>query len=200
MSFPRPARRRRLAIGVPLLLAALPACGGGPPTGSILPEDPKMNTIRLQSTAFAEGGAIPKTYTCDGEDVSPPLKWSGVPDAAKSLALVVEDPDAPRGTWTHWVLFDLPADVGELPQGVPKEERVELGPGGKAARQGKNDFGKTGYGGPCPPSGTHRYVFQLFALDTEPGLRPGTTREQLLRAIKGHVLAEGRLTGRYSRG
>jgi Raf kinase inhibitor-like YbhB/YbcL family protein len=200
MRCPRTARERRLPIGVTVLLAALPACGGGPSTEAILPEDPKRNTIHLESPAFADGGAIPKTYTCDGGDVSPPLKWSGVPEAAKSLALVVEDPDAPRGTWTHWVLFDIPADVGELPQGVPTEGRVELGPGGKAARQGKNDFGKTGYGGPCPPSGTHRYVFRIYALGTELGLGPGTTRDQLLRAVKGHVLAEGRLTGRYSRG
>jgi Raf kinase inhibitor-like YbhB/YbcL family protein len=156
-------------------------------------------TIRLQSPAFLEGGAIPKTYGCDGKDVSPPLKWSGVPETARSLAVVVEDPDAPLGTWTHWVLFDLAADLRELNEGVPTAERVELGSGGHSALQGKNDFGKTGYGGPCPPGGTHHYVFRVFALDASPDLGPGATRQQLLRAIKGHVLAEGRLTGLYSK-
>jgi Raf kinase inhibitor-like YbhB/YbcL family protein len=195
MNDPHTTRKRRFSIGVGLLLAALPACGGSPTAESILPEDPKLSTIHLESPAFADVGAIPQVYTCDGEDVSPPLKWSGVPEAAKSLALVVEDPDAPRGTWTHWVLFDLPADVTELPRGVPADGRVDLG-NGKAARQGRNDFGKAGYGGPCPPSGTHRYVFRLFALDAEPGLGPGATRQDLLRSIKNHVLAEGKLTGR----
>ena len=195
----RASAMRRISIGGPILLVLLPACGRSPSTESILPEDPKMDTIRLQSPAFADGGAIPTEYTCDGKDVSPPLEWSGVPDAARSLALVVEDPDAPRGTWTHWVLFDLPADVGGLPEAVPTVELVELVAGGKSARQGRNDFGKVGYGGPCPPGGTHRYVFRLFALDAELGLGSKTTRLDLLRSIQGHILAEGQLKGRYSR-
>jgi Raf kinase inhibitor-like YbhB/YbcL family protein len=182
------------------LLALLPGCGRSPTTESILPEGPNMTAIHLQSPAFADGGAIPKLYTCDGKDISPPLEWSGVPGPARSLALVVEDPDAPRGTWTHWVLFDVPADLGSLPEAVPTDERVGLGAGGKAARQGRNDFGKVGYGGPCPPGGTHHYVFRIYALDVELGLGPETTREALLRSVKGHVLAEGRLTGLYSRG
>ena len=129
----------------------------------------------------------------------PTLAWSGVPEAARSLALICEDPDAPRGTWTHWVIFDIPASVKELGEGVPAQERVEVTAGGEAALQGKNDFKKTGYGGPCPPSGTHRYFFRIYALDTGLGLGPGTTRQDLLRSIKGHVLAEGELMGRYSR-
>jgi Raf kinase inhibitor-like YbhB/YbcL family protein len=181
------------------LLLLLPGCGRGTPTETLLPEDPKTMTIHLESPAFADNQPIPKVYTCDGKGVSPPLRWSGVPENARALALVCEDPDAPRGTFTHWVVFDLPPDAKELPEGVPTVERVALGTGGVAARQGKNDFGKTGYGGPCPPSGTHHYVFRIFALDDKPDPGPGAGRETLLRAIKGHVLAEGRLTGLYSR-
>jgi Raf kinase inhibitor-like YbhB/YbcL family protein len=156
-------------------------------------------SIHIESTAFAGGGAIPKLYTCDGKDVSPPLTWSGVPVTARSLALICDDPDAPRGIWTHWVIFDLPASVGGLGEGVPAHERVTVTEGGGSAIQGKNDFGKPGYGGPCPPSGTHRYFFRIYALDTELGLGPATTRQDLLRSIKGHVLAEGELMGTYSR-
>ncbi len=155
--------------------------------------------IPIASQAFSSGGTIPTLYTCDGKDVSPPLTWSGIPEKARSIALICDDPDAPRGTWTHWVLFDLPANISGLGEGVPPQERVTVAPGGATALQGKNDFGKTGYGGPCPPSGTHRYFFRIYALDTELGLGPKTTRQDLLRAIKGHVLAEGELMGRYSR-
>ncbi|HWE40457.1 MAG TPA: YbhB/YbcL family Raf kinase inhibitor-like protein [Isosphaeraceae bacterium] len=186
---------RRASIALALLLG----CGRSPSSEAILPDDPGKVTIRLRSAAFADGGDIPKASTCDGKDTSPPLAWSGVPGGARSLALVVEDPDAPRGTWTHWVLFDLAPDVGELPRGVPTGGTFEPKAGAKAARQGKNDFGKLGYGGPCPPGGTHRYVFRLYALDAVLGLDPGASREQVLRAMTGHVLAEGRLTGRYRR-
>jgi Raf kinase inhibitor-like YbhB/YbcL family protein len=190
---------RRTALGLSIIILLLPACGRSPSTESILPEDPKLNTIRLQSPAFTGGGTIPKLYTCDGKDVSPPLAWSGVPEVARSLALICEDPDAPRGAWTHWVIFDIPATVKELGEGVPALERVEVTPGGEAALQGKNDFKKTGYGGPCPPSGTHRYFFRIYSLDTGLGLGSGTTRQDLLRSIMGHVLAEGELMGRYAR-
>lgn len=116
--------------------------------------------------------------------------------------LICDDPDAPRGTWTHWVLYDLPSDVSGLPEGLPTDKaiRVESGGTGHEARQGKNDFGKPGYGGPCPPSGTHRYFFRLFALDSTTGLGPGATRQQVERAMEGHVLAQGQLMGRYTRG
>ncbi len=156
-------------------------------------------TIPIESPAFIGGGTIPKLYTCDGKDISPPLAWSGVPEATRSLALICEDPDAPRGTWTHWVIFDIPATVKGLGEGIPTKERVTVADGGEPARQGTNDFGKIGYGGPCPPSGTHHYIFRIYALDTGLGLGPKTSRQDLLRSIKGHILAEGQLTGLYSR-
>jgi Raf kinase inhibitor-like YbhB/YbcL family protein len=156
-------------------------------------------TIRLQSRSFAEGAAIPKIHTCDGADTSPPLNWSGVPETARSLALIVEDPDAPGGTFTHWILFDLPPDLKELDGAIPAGGEVALAPTGAKARQGTNDFDKVGYGGPCPPSGTHRYDFVLYALDNRPEVNPGATRPDLLQAMKGHIVAEGRLMGRYSR-
>lgn len=183
--------------------SCLVSCSRDNSSDSILAE-PKSSqgrgaTIRLESAAFKESGMIPKVYTCDDKGTSPPLEWSGVPDAARSLCLIVEDPDAPGGTFTHWVLFDLPPDLKGLSEGIPAEGEVKLTPAGAAARQGKNDFGKLGYGGPCPPGGTHRYTFLLYALDTRPDLKPGATREELLRVLKGHILAEGRLMGRYTR-
>lgn len=150
--------------------------------------------LELRSAAFAEGGSIPSQYTCDGKNVSPPLAWSGIPPAAKSLALVCDDPDAPAGVWVHWVVYGLPPSTSALPEGVPA--RDEIGGGG---RQGKNDFRKIGYGGPCPPSGTHRYVFTLSALDSKLDLPAGATKQDLLAAIRGHVLAETKLIGKYSR-
>jgi len=149
--------------------------------------------MRIESSAFSEGEKIPRQYTCDGKDVSPPLSWSGVPEGAKSFALICDDPDAPK-TWVHWVVFDLPAGTKGLPEAVAARESV---PGG--GTQGTNDFRKPGYGGPCPPSGTHRYFFKLYALDTQVKLGSGATKADLERAMKGHVLAEGSLMGRYSR-
>ena len=159
-------------------------------------------TIPLTSPAFEEGADIPRNYSCDGDDISPPLEWSGVPDQARSLVLICDDPDAPRGTWTHWVLYDLPSEATGLPEGLPTDEtiRVESGGTGHEVRQGKNDFHRPGYGGPCPPSGTHRYFFRLYALDSTTGLEPGATRQQVERAMEGHVLAQGQLMGRYTRG
>jgi hypothetical protein len=150
--------------------------------------------LKLTSPAFPEGGAIPKQYTCDGKDVSPPLSWSGIPAGAKSLALVCDDPDAPSGVWVHWVAYNIPASTSGLPEALPA--RDEIAGGGV---QGKNDFRKTGYGGPCPPGGTHRYVFTVYALDSDVTLAAGATKAQLLAAVRGHVLAEGKLTGKYSR-
>jgi Raf kinase inhibitor-like YbhB/YbcL family protein len=154
----------------------------------------KEMDIKITSTAFAEGSMIPKRYTCDGEDVSPPLAWTGVPDGTKSLALICDDPDAPMGTWVHWVLFNIPADIKDLPTSVPPQKVIESG-----AKHGINDFRKFGYGGPCPPGGTHRYYFKLYALDTELELEPGITKAQLLKAMEGHILAQGQLMGRYKR-
>jgi Raf kinase inhibitor-like YbhB/YbcL family protein len=156
-------------------------------------------TMRLLSRSFVEGATIPKVHTCDGADTSPPLNWPGVPETARSLALIVEDPDAPGGTFTHWVLFNLPPDLKELGEAIAADREVSIAPAGAKARQGTNDFDKVGYGGPCPPSGTHRYYFILYALDNRPDLEPGATRLELLQAIKGHIIAEGRLMGRYSR-
>ncbi len=151
--------------------------------------------IHIESSAFSEGGTIPRQYTCDGKDISPPLSWSGVPEGAKSLALICDDPDAPSKTWVHWVLFNLPPGTKELPEAVRARESVSGG-----GTQGTNDFKKLGYGGPCPPSGTHRYMFKLFALDTEVKLSSSATKADLERAMKGHVLAEATLMGKYSRG
>ena len=152
-------------------------------------------TIQVSSSAFHEGATIPQQYTADGKDVSPPLHWASGPDGTQAYAVVCEDPDAPRGIWTHWVLFNLPADKHELHEGMAHGHEL---PGG--ARQGKNDFGKTGYGGPSPPRGKpHRYFFKVYALDTMLDLHAGATREQLLTAIKGHVLTEGHLMGHYGR-
>jgi Raf kinase inhibitor-like YbhB/YbcL family protein len=173
-----------------LVIIVATGCGGG---ATLPADDPGKLTIRLTSSAFAEGGMIPKDYTCDGLDKAPPLAWTSVPEKARSLVLICDDPDAPLGTWSHWVVYGLPPTTTSWGEGVAPEQTSPT------VRQGKNDFGKTGYGGPCPPSGTHRYFFRLFALDTplEPG--PGATRSTLLKAIDGHVLAEGRLMGKYSR-
>lgn len=152
-----------------------------------------MNIV-VKSTAFEEGGMIPKKYTCDGADVSPPLAWDQVPEGTKSIALISDDPDAPMGTWVHWVLYDLPAGERELPEGVPAQEVLPNG-----AKQGTNDFRRIGYGGPCPPGGIHRYYFKVYALDTVLGLEPGVTKAKLLKAMEGHVKAEGHLMGKYTR-
>lgn len=150
--------------------------------------------IKVSSAAFEEGGMIPGKYTCDEEDISPPLAWDSIPEGTKTLALICDDPDAPMGTWVHWVLFNLPGDVSELPENIPPERELESG-----AKQGTNDFGRIGYGGPCPPGGTHRYYFKLYALDAELNLESGVRKPQLLEAMEGHILAKGQLMGRYSR-
>ncbi|MGD2270059.1 MAG: YbhB/YbcL family Raf kinase inhibitor-like protein [Desulfobacterales bacterium] len=150
--------------------------------------------IKITSSAFSEGGMIPKRYTCDSEDVSPDLAWSGIPQGTKSIALICDDPDAPMGTWVHWVLFDLPAESTELPAAIPSDNTLSSG-----AVHGKNDFGRLGYGGPCPPGGTHRYYFKLYALDTQLNLGSGITKNQLLDAMEGHILAQGQLMGKYKR-
>ena len=151
-------------------------------------------TLELRSPAFSDGGRIPPKHTCDGDDVSPRLSWTRIPAGAKSLALVCEDPDAPSGLWVHWVVFDLPPSATGLPEGVPPTPEI---PGG--GRQGKNDFRKTGYGGPCPPRGTHRYVFTLYALDAMLGLDSGATRQDLVKAVRNRRLGTATLTGTYSR-
>jgi Raf kinase inhibitor-like YbhB/YbcL family protein len=150
--------------------------------------------IKVISSAFEEGGMIPPVYTCDGHDISPPIEWNGIPEGTKSIALISDDPDAPMGTWVHWVLYNLSADVRELEEGIPADEILPNG-----AKQGTTDFGRIGYGGPCPPGGTHRYFFKVYALDAQPEPAPAATKDQLLTAMKGHILAQGQLMGKYKR-
>jgi Raf kinase inhibitor-like YbhB/YbcL family protein len=150
--------------------------------------------MKLESSAFAANGLIPPKYTCDGQNISPPIQWDQPPAETQSFALIVDDPDAPGRTFVHWVVYDIPAVVCELPQQVPTQKTLANG-----SIQGKNDFGKFGYGGPCPPSGTHRYFFKLYALDKTLGLAEGATKDKVLAAMEGHILASVELIGRYSR-
>ncbi|HEV8582090.1 MAG TPA: YbhB/YbcL family Raf kinase inhibitor-like protein [Thermoanaerobaculia bacterium] len=163
-----------------LILTAVSECRGENAGGAMV----------LTSTAFAAGQAIPKRYTCDGDNVSPPLAWSGAPAAAKSFVLIVDDPDAPGGTFTHWIVFNLPPATRSLPEGA---KALPAGAG-----EGVNGFGKTGYGGPCPPRGRHRYVHQLYALDSRLSLEK-PTRKQIDAALQEHVLARAVLMGTYQR-
>jgi Raf kinase inhibitor-like YbhB/YbcL family protein len=149
----------------------------------------------VSSPTFQNGGSIPKKFTCDGADVSPELQWTAPPTGTQSLSLVADDPDAPVGTWVHWVLFDLPPETKALPEGVAKVDEPPTG-----GRQGRNDFRKLGYGGPCPPPGKpHRYFFRVYAVDTKVGLKPGASRQQLDEAMQGHILATAEWMGKYQR-
>ena len=156
---------------------------------SVSGEEKKMSALSIESSAFPHNGMIPPKYTCDGADANPPLSIGNVPEKAKTLALIVDDPDAPMGTWVHWVVWNLGAGTREIP-----ENSVPQG-----ALQGTNDFRKQSYGGPCPPSGTHRYFFKLYALDAPLSLKGGATKAQLEEAMKGHVLSQAELIGRYRR-
>jgi Raf kinase inhibitor-like YbhB/YbcL family protein len=181
------------AFAIAVLASLLPV-----PGAAVFAEERAM-TMTITSTAFAANASIPARYTCEGDDVSPPLAWSGVPAAAKSLALIVDDPDAPdpaapRMTWVHWVLYNLPVASGGVPEAV-SAARLPAG-----TREGVNDWQRTGYGGPCPPIGRHRYFHKLYALDTVlPDLkRPN--KAALEKAMKGHVVAEAQLIGTYQKG
>jgi Raf kinase inhibitor-like YbhB/YbcL family protein len=180
----------RAAIRFITIAALCGACAG-----NALSED----QVKLTSSAFADNQSIPKVYTCEGHDVSPPLSWSGVPANAKSLALVVDDPDAPdpaapKMTWVHWVLYDIPVSATGLPEGV-KESALPRG-----TLQGYNDWHRTGYGGPCPPIGRHRYFWKLYALDTVlPDLKH-PDKKALEKAVAGHVVGEAQLVGTYQKG
>jgi Raf kinase inhibitor-like YbhB/YbcL family protein len=155
----------------------------------------EVHTVQLKAPAFEPGADIPQQFTCDGLNISPALSWTAPPEGTRSLALIMDDPDAPGGTWLHWLLYDLPASDRELPEGVAPK-----GPLASGARQGRNDFGKEGYGGPCPPPGpAHRYYFRLYALDTELQLRARATRADVDRSMSGHVLASAELMGQYRR-
>jgi hypothetical protein len=148
--------------------------------------------IQVKSTAFDAGASIPARYTCDGQDVSPPLSWDAGPPKTACYALIMDDPDAPAGTWVHWVAWNIP--LTELPENVAREARLADG-----TCQGKNSWPKLGYGGPCPPSGQHRYFFKVYALDQKLDLHAATDKEDLVAAMRGHVLAEGELFGVYTR-
>ena len=181
------------------LLLAMAACAGQGDEAAPGEKAEVPMSMNLSSPAFERDAPIPAIHTCDGDEVSPPLHWSGVPAEAKSLVLIVDDPDAPdpaapQRTWVHWVLYNLPADAGGLPQGV---SRIQLPEG---TREGSNDWKRTGYGGPCPPIGRHRYFHKLYALDTVlPDLHQ-PTKAELLEAVEGHVLAQAQLVGTYQRG
>lgn len=149
--------------------------------------------MKLESSAFSANGLIPSEYTCDGKNISPSLAWTEIPDGTRSLALIVDDPDAPRGTFVHWVIYNLPATLTGLPAHVTAQTDLSGG------LQGKNDFSSVGYGGPCPPSGTHRYFFKLYALDQPLSLPVGASKAQVLSAAEGHILAVAELMGRYQR-
>jgi len=168
-------------------------------TGLITARRPSEATMAftLTSPAFAAGAAVPVKHTCDGPDLSPELAWSGAPPAAKTFALIVDDPDAPAGTWVHWVLFNLTATLAALPENLPKTETLQqLG----GAAQGRNDFRKIGYGGPCPPPGKpHRYFFKLYALDIVLPLEAGATKADVERAMKGHIVGQTEHMGTYAR-
>jgi Raf kinase inhibitor-like YbhB/YbcL family protein len=149
----------------------------------------------ISSTSFSNGGEIPKKFTCDGADMSPELSWTGAPADTQSFALVADDPDAPDGNWTHWVLFDLPPITNSLPEGMTKIDEL---PGGE--RQGRNDFRKIGYNGPCPPPGKpHRYFYKLYALDRKLGLKPGADKQELEQAMQNHILGKTEWMGKYQR-
>ncbi len=194
--------RASLAVALLSLMGSIGCQGGQPAASDAAKETPHALTIRVTSTAFTEGQPIPKKYTGDGDDVSPPLAWSNLPKGAKELALICDDPDAPspqapaKEPWVHWVIYKIPADATGLPEGVPRELRPKEPAG---AMQGANSWGKEsiGYRGPKPPvgSGTHRYFFKLYALDAPLSVEPGSSKAQLLKAMEGHRLAEGQLMG-----
>lgn len=183
-------------LGVALGAAA---CGGatdGTPTAAF--EDSVEGegmALEVSSLVFEDQSPIPVDYTCDGDNVSPPIAWSGAPSDVRSFALICDDPDAPMGTWVHWVVYDIPSDETELPEAVPDLRELPSG-----AHHGRNDFKNLGYGGPCPPAGNpHRYFFKLYALDKMLQLEPGATKQEVREAMEGHVLDQAELVGTYQR-
>jgi Raf kinase inhibitor-like YbhB/YbcL family protein len=185
-----------------LFFALLPAFAGGNSErhGGIADRDtgskdgPEVSHMTISSTAFQDSNSIPVEYTCKGQDVSPTLRFDGVPASARSLALIVEDPDAPAGLWVHWVVYNIPPARGGFERAVSRTERLSDG-----TIQGVGSNGRIGYAGPCPPSGTHRYFFRLYALDSSLTLRPGASRDQLLSTMKGHVIGQATLMGTVSK-
>ncbi len=180
-----------ISLAVPILLCC---CNKKELPRDSVKEGVKKMTIKVTSPAFKEGGMIPSKYTSDGADISPPLQWEGIPAGTQSIALINDDPDAPMGTWVHWVMWNIPPDKKELPENVPHDQKLPDG-----SCQGITDFRQPGYGGPAPPSGTHRYFFKVYALDTKLDMLTGSTKAQLVKAMEGHILAEGQLMGKYKR-
>lgn len=175
------------------------ACGGDtaetPPTAELAASDEgEIATFTLTSAAFSNGNAIPEKYGRKGENVSPPLEWANPPAEAHSFALICDDPDAPSGTWVHWVVYNIPAQTRSLPEAVARDPNLPDG-----SRNGKNSWGDMGYDGPQPPGGTHHYVFKLYALDTVPDLEPGANKEALLAAITRHVVGQAELMGTFAK-
>jgi Raf kinase inhibitor-like YbhB/YbcL family protein len=193
---PLPTRKMQGTVWAAAVLSVpVFAFGVAAPVGTTSGPGGFAMAFALTSKAFDNGGNIPKKFTCDGPDVSPAFSWNDPPVVTKSLALIADDPDAPMGTWVHWVAFDIPAGTRELPEGVAKTADL---PGG--GRQGRTDFGRIGYGGPCPPPGKpHRYYFKLYALDTRLDLKAGSTKADVEKAMKSHILAQAELMGRYGR-
>jgi Raf kinase inhibitor-like YbhB/YbcL family protein len=180
-----------------LLLFVVSGCGSeASPTVTPAFQETAADVAALEfsSPAFESGQPIPIPYTCDGEDVSPPLSWDDSPAATQSFALIFDDPDAPGGTWVLWVLYDIPGGNQGLPEAVPAQAELSDG-----SRHGQNSWDRLDYGGPCPPSGTHRYFFKLYALDTALGLEPGADKARLQQAMEGHIIAGAELMGTYSR-
>ncbi|MDM9385129.1 YbhB/YbcL family Raf kinase inhibitor-like protein [Chlorogloeopsis sp. ULAP01] len=164
------------------------------PTGRSDRSKREVQNMKLASSVLEENDFIPAKYTCDGADISPALSWDEPPPETESFALIVDDPDAPKRTFVHWVVYDIPAKARQLSEQIATVKTLPNG-----GVQGKNDFGNLGYGGPCPPSGTHRYFFKLYALDKKLGLQPGATKNQIEAAMDGHILATAELVGRYQR-
>jgi Raf kinase inhibitor-like YbhB/YbcL family protein len=178
------------------IVCALPSLSSGARASSSSSGDRQQTmSLSISSPSFSNGGDIPKKFTCDGADVSPQLSWTEPPATTKTFALLVDDPDAPVGNWNHWTMWNASPSVRGLPEGVSKEPRLPDG-----SHQGRNDFRKTGYNGPCPPPGKpHRYYFKLFALDVMVELKPGSSKKELEAAMQGHVLAQTQWMGRYGR-
>ena len=204
MSVLRVCVKASMLLALSAWLTHLVACGEG---DTAMPETPSAGqtpspggdaaAFSLTSEAFKNGETIPPRYTCDGENVSPPLAWSEPPAGTRRFALIADDPDAPGGTFTHWLLYDIGRKARSMPEGI---ETVPMPAYGLAGTQGSNDGGGIGYGGPCPPEGpAHRYRFTLYALDEDMFLDSGASKEELLSAMEGHVLAEAQLVGRYGR-
>jgi Raf kinase inhibitor-like YbhB/YbcL family protein len=187
----RPTHQLAVALAVVAAFVSVLAAS------AVIMQPPPQSTKQMQvtSAAFKNNESIPAQYTCEGKNISPPLAWTGAPAGTRSFVLIVDDPDAPHGVWTHWVVFDLPADTTELAEDTPKSQSITGN-----AKQGTNDFKQVGYGGPCPPAGKpHRYFFKLYALDTLLDLKPGASKNQVEAALAQHVLAQGQLVGTYQR-